>query len=93
MGCRKTLRGDHAWRLISYPALMNEAVYNEDGSISEAIQLAIPFPQNHNWSKGEVLVLSQTAPQNVANDYCTLLPAFTAIGTDGDIGAGSRDRW
>ena len=74
-----TLRGDHAWRLTSIPSLMNEVEAIEVGTIPEFMQLAVPFPDDGKWAKGEVLILSREESQEVPENQCTLLPCFVAI--------------
>lgn len=65
-----TLRGGHAWRLMSIPGLMNEVLDDKDDIIPEFAQLAIPFASDGNRSRGEVLALSRKDSGGVPEHGC-----------------------
>lgn len=79
-----TLRGDHTWRLISVPSLMNEVVTSDDGTTHEFVQLAAPLSKEEveGWTRGEVSVLSRVDPEEVLECSRTFFPCFVAIADD-----------
>ena len=77
-----TLRGDHAWRLMSVPAMMNDVETHEDGIIREFIQLAAALNKGEGWTGGYVLVLPRVNPEEIPENCQAFLPCFVALADD-----------